>query len=106
MNYEEMTKEELAKELRALNDYMENIVVFWGDKKGFRAMFEEVARNYNSDYTPQEAQNAKYILETEGAFERFIELLQDSFEKGGIYHAISEKMSYIMEQVAQPQKAN
>ena len=45
MNYEEMTKEELAKELRALNDYMENIVVFWGDKKGFRTMFEEVARN-------------------------------------------------------------
>ncbi len=106
MNYEEMTKEELAKELRALNDYMENIVVFWGDKKGFRAMFEEVARNGNSDYTPQEAVNAKYILETEGAFERFIELLQDSFEKGGIYHAISEKMSYIMEQVAQPQKTN
>jgi len=106
MNYEEMTKEELAKELRALNDYMENIVVFWGDKKGFRAMFEEVACNDNSDYTPQEAVNAKYILETEGAFERFIELLQDSFEKGGIYHAISEKMSYIMEQVAQPQKVN
>ncbi len=106
MNYEEMTKEELAKELRALNDYMENIVVFWGDKKGFRTMFEEVARNDNSDYTPQEARNANYILETEGAFARFIELLQDSFEKGGIYHAISEKMSYIMEQVAQPQKAN
>jgi hypothetical protein len=106
MNYEEMTKEELAKELRALNDYMENIVVFWGDKKGFRAMFKEVACNDKSDYTPQEAVNAKYILETEGAFERFIELLQDSFEKGGIYHAISEKMSYIMEQVAQPQKVN
>jgi hypothetical protein len=69
-------------------------------------MFKEVACNDKSDYTPQEAVNAKYILETEGAFERFIELLQDSFEKGGIYHAISEKMSYIMEQVAQPQKVN
>ena len=106
MNYEDMTKEELAKELRALNDYMENIVVFWGDKKGFRTMFEEGAPNDNTDYNPQEARNANYILETEGAFARFIELLQDSFEKGGIYHAISEKMSYIMEQVAQPQKAN
>jgi hypothetical protein len=106
MNYEDMTKEELVKELRALNDHMENVVVFWGDKKGFRKMFEEVARNANLDYTPQEARNAKFILETDGAFGRFIGLLQDSFERGGIYHAISEKMSYIMEQVAQVEKLN
>lgn len=106
MNYESMTREELLKEIRAINEYMENIVVFWGDKKGFRAMFEDVARNENNEFTPEEAQNAKFILESEGAFGRFIELLQDSFERGGIYHAISEKMSYIMEQVSRGNKAN
>lgn len=106
MDYRDMTKEELEKELRAVNDYMDNVIVFWGDKRGFISMFEEVARNENEEYTPQEANNAHYILETEGAFERFIELLQDSFERGGIYHAISEKMSFIMEQVAHDEKFN
>ena len=104
MDYRDMTKEALEKELRAVNDYMDNVIVFWGDKKGFRSMFEEVARNEKGDYTQQEASNAHYILETDGAFERFIGLLQDSFERGGIYHAIAEKMSYIMEQVAHDKK--
>ncbi len=106
MDYLSMTRDELLKEISALNEYMANVIVFWGDKKGLRSMFEDVARNDTDEFTQEEAQNAKFILETDGAFEQFIELLQDSFERGGIYHAISEKMSYIMEQVSRSNKAN
>ncbi|MGC8603664.1 MAG: hypothetical protein ACP5VS_08260 [Desulfomonilaceae bacterium] len=104
MDYNSMTREELLNEIQAQNDYMSNIIVFWGDKRALRSMFNDVARNENDEFTEEEAQNAKFILETDGAFEQFIGLLQDSFEKGGIYHAISEKMSYIMEQVARGDK--
>ncbi len=106
MDYESMNREELLNELRALNEYMSNVVVFWGDKRGLLSMFDEVARNENGEFTEEEAQDAKFILETDGAFDRFVELLQDSFERGGIYHAISEKMSYIMEQVSRGDKIN
>jgi hypothetical protein len=106
MDYESMSCEELIKEIKNINEYMDNIIVFWGDKKGFRLMFEDVASNKTGEYTQEEAQNAKFILDTEGAFDQFIELLRDSFERGGIYHAISEKMSYIMEQVARGNKVN
>ena len=106
MDYQSMTRDELLKEISALNEYMANVIVFWGDKKGLRSMFEDVARNDNDEFTKDEAQDAKFILETDGAFEKFIELLQDSFERGGIYHAISEKMSYIMEQVSRSNKMN
>ena len=106
MDYESMSREELIKEIESINEYMDNIIVFWGDKKGFRMMFEDVASNEKGEYTPEEAQNAKFILDTEGAFDQFIELLKDSFDRGGIYHAISEKMSYIMEQVSRGNKAN
>ena len=63
-------------------------------------MFDEVARNENGEFTEEEAQDAKFILETDGAFDRFVELLQDSFERGGIYHAISEKETSEWEQVS------
>ena len=106
MDYESMTREELLNELRALNEYMSNVVVFWGDKRSLLSMFDEVTRNENGEFTEEEAQDAKFILETDGAFDRFVELLQDSFERGGIYHAISEKMSYIMEQVSRGDKIN
>jgi hypothetical protein len=106
MDYESMTREELLSELRALNEYMSNVVVFWGDKRGLLSMFDEVARNENGEFTEEEAQDAKFILETDGAFDRFVELLQDSFERGGIYHAISEQMSYLLEQVSRGDTIN
>lgn len=100
MDYESMNREELLKELLSLHEYMSNVIVFWGDRKSLWSMFNDVARNEADEFTNEEAQNAKYIVETEGAFEEFVRLLQDSFDRGGIYHAISEKMSYIMDEVA------
>jgi len=96
-----MTREQLIEQLTQLMNYMDNVIVFWGGKKEMLEMFKQVAANEEGEYTQEEARNAAIILEKKGAFEEFIQLLQDSFERGGINYVISEKMSAIMEEVAQ-----
>jgi hypothetical protein len=101
MDYARMSKEELIKQLEELNEYMDNVVVFWGDKRGFMETFKQVAANEGDVYTTEESEHARIILENEGAFDEFIELVRDSFERGGINYVISEKISSIMQEVAE-----
>jgi hypothetical protein len=100
MDFDGMSREELIQHLQEMNDYMDNVIVFWGGKREFRETFEQVARNHDGEYTEEEARNATLILESEGAFDEFVELVRDSFERGGISYVLSEKISAIMEEVA------
>ncbi len=100
MDFDGMSREELVQHIQELNDYMENVIVFWGGKREFRETFEQVARNHEGEYTQEEARNASLILESDGAFDKFVELVRDSFERGGISYVLSEKISAIMEEVA------
>ena len=100
MDFDRMTREELIRHIKELEEYMDNVVVFWGGKREFRNTFQDVARNEAGEYTQQEAVNAAVILGSQGAFDEFIQLVKDSFEKGGINYAVSEKLSALMEEVA------
>jgi hypothetical protein len=103
MDLEHMTREQLIDHVKELNQYMENVVVFWGGKREFRHTMEEVARNESGEYTDEESRNAAVIIEKPGAFDEFIQLIQESFERGGISYVISEKISAIMQEVASKQ---
>ena len=100
MDFDGMSREELVQHIQEMNDYMDNVIVFWGGKREFRETFEQVARNHEGEYTQEEARNASLILESDGAFDKFVELVRDSFERGGISYVLSEKISAIMEEVA------
>ena len=100
MDFDGMSREELIQHIKELNDYMDNVIVFWGGKREFRETFEQVARNNDGEYTEEEARNASTILEDGRAFDKFVELVRDSFERGGISYVLSEKISAIMEEVA------
>jgi hypothetical protein len=100
MDFDGMSREELVQHIQEMNDYMDNVIVFWGGKREFRETFEQVARNHEGEYTEEEAHNASVILESDGAFDKFVELVRDSFERGGISYVLSEKISAIMEEVA------
>ena len=100
MNPDDMTREALVQRVREMTDFFDNVVVFWGDKRRLLANFREVADNKQGEYTPEEAANARTILDRPGAFENFIELTRDSFERGGISYVLSEKISALMEEVA------
>jgi hypothetical protein len=100
MDFDGMSREELVQHIQEVNDYMDNVIVFWGGKREFRETFEQVARNHDGEYTEEEARNAKRILESDGAFDEFVEMVRDSFERGGISYVLSEKISAIMEEVA------
>lgn len=100
MDFDGMSREELIRHIREMNDYMDNVIVFWGGKREFRETFAQVAQNGDGEYTEEEARNAATILGTEGAFDDFVELARDSFERGGISYVLSEKISAIMEEVA------
>jgi len=95
-----MSKDELIQHVKELNDYMENVIVFWGGKREFRQTLQEVADNENNEYTDDEAANAATILDSDESFNDFVELLKDSFDRGGINYAISEKISAIMAEAA------
>ncbi|MBM4325926.1 MAG: hypothetical protein FJ118_02075 [Deltaproteobacteria bacterium] len=103
MDIERMSREQLIDHVKELNQYMENVVVFWGGKREFRETMEEVARNESGEFTDEESRNAAVIIEKQGAFEEFIRLIQESFERGGISYVISEKISAIMQEVASKQ---
>ncbi|MFH0823019.1 MAG: hypothetical protein V2B18_09730 [Pseudomonadota bacterium] len=92
--------DELVKRYNEMKEYMDNVVYFWGGKKEFRESLSEVARNESQEYTKDESESAGVILETDGAFDVFIDLLRDSFERGGINYVVSEKVSAVMQEVA------
>ncbi len=100
MDLENMTREELIQHINELNDYMDNVIVFWGSKKDLWDTFRQVAENKDGEFTEAEARNAATIIGVEGAFDSFIELVRDSFDRGGINYVISEKISAIMEEVS------
>jgi hypothetical protein len=100
MDYENMSRQQLIDRIREVDDYMDNVVVFWGGKNELRETLALVAENKGKEYTEEEAANAAMILQTRGSFEEFIGMVQDSFERGGINYMLSEKMSAIMQEVA------
>jgi len=100
MDFDHMSRDELIRQIQELNEYMDNVIVFWGGKREFRETFQQVARNDDGEYTEEEARNASIIVESDKAFDEFIELVRDSFERGGISYVLSEKISAIMEEVA------
>jgi hypothetical protein len=100
MDFDGMSREELVQHIQEMNNYMDNVIVFWGGKREFRETFEQVARNHEGEYTEEEARNASVILESDGAFDVFVEMVRDSFERGGISYVLSEKISAIMDEVA------
>lgn len=101
-----MNREELIRYINEMNEYMDNVIVFWGDKRALVETFRNVAENKDGEFTQQEAANAAIILGSDGAFDDFLQLLRDSFERGGINYVISEKISAIMEEVAVKHKQN
>jgi hypothetical protein len=100
MELEEMSREQLIGLIREMQSYMDSVIVFWGDKKEFLETFKGIAANEGDEYTSEESACAKTIIEKDGAFDDFLELLRDSFDRGGINYAISEKINSIMEEVA------
>jgi len=100
MNPQDMSHEELVRYVEEMNDYMDNVIVFWGGKREFRDTFRQVAENKDQEYTEEEARNAAILMQSEEAFEEFVQLVRDSFERGGISYVLSEKISAIMEEVA------
>lgn len=100
MDLQKMTREELIQHINELNNYMDNVIVFWGSKKDLKDTFRQVAENKDSEFTQAEAHNAATIIGVEGAFDNFVELVRDSFDRGGINYVISEKISAIMEEVS------
>ncbi len=101
MDFESMSREELVRNIKDLNEALDNVIVLWGGKREFRETFAEVAANAANEYSEEEARNAATILEAEGAFDAFVELLRDSFERGGINFVLQEKIAAIMQDVAQ-----
>lgn len=106
MDPEKMTREELIQRVKEMTEFFDNVVVFWGDKRGLLETFREVADNKDGEYTALEATNARIILDTPGAFDDFIELTRESFERGGISYVLSEKISALMEEVASRHRGN
>jgi hypothetical protein len=100
MDLEKMSREALIQHVREMNDYLDNVIVLWGDKKQLRETLVLVAENADNEFGDEEAAHAATILKTEGAFEELVEMLQESFDRGGINFAIAEKMSAIMQTVA------
>lgn len=106
MDFDSMTREQLLEHIKELNQYIDNVVIFWGGKREFKETFRQVAQNSDGEYTEEEARNASILLEADGAFDRFIEMLRDSFERGGINYVLSEKISAIMDEVASKFRTN
>jgi len=100
MDLADISREELIARLVELTDLVDNTIVLWGGKREFREMFSDVAKNEQGEYTDEEAKDAAVILESDGAFDSFVELVRDSFDRGGINYALQEKISIIMQEVA------
>ncbi len=70
MDFSEMSREDLIKYISDMNDYMDNVIVFWGDKRELQTTFRKVAENSDNEFTEKEADNASTILNSPGAFDR------------------------------------
>jgi hypothetical protein len=101
MQLDEMTREQLIEHIREMDAYLDNVIVLWGGKQQLRETLELVAKNADGEFNDDEAGHAATILKTAGAFEQLIEMLRESFDRGGINFAISEKMSAIMQTVSE-----
>jgi hypothetical protein len=77
MDLESMSREDLIKHINEMNDYMDNVIVFWGDKRELQETFRRVAENADKEFTEEESANAYTILNSQGAFEEFIQFLRD-----------------------------
>ncbi len=106
MELDTMSREALIQHIREMNDYLDNVIVLWGDKRQLRETLTLVAENPDHEFSDQEAAHAATILRSDGAFEELVEMLQESFDRGGINFAISEKMSAIMQTVADKYRKN
>lgn len=106
MDLENASREELIQEIKEMLEYMDDVIVFWGGKKAFRNTFAQVAENSEGEYTPEEARSAKVIIENQDAFDTFLELVRESFDRGGINYMLSEKVSSIMEEVGRRYSKN
>lgn len=95
-----MSREQLIAYIRQLEKERENVIVFWGDREELKETLRLVSENRDEEFTSEESRSAQMILETPGAFEQLIELLRDSFDRGGINYAISENMSALMQEIA------
>ena len=104
MEFESMTKEELIKYINDMKSQMDNVIVFWGGRREFHQTLKDVAGNEQGEYTKEEQENASLILESDGAFDELIDMIRDSFERGGINYVISEKVSTLMEETAERQR--
>ncbi len=100
MDIENLTREELIQRIRDLKRDMDNVLVFWGGRREFRETLEDVARNEGGEYTAEEVRNAATILQSHGAFDELIQLIRESFEKGGINYVIAEKITALMDEIA------
>lgn len=105
MQLSEMSREALIEHIQEIDEYLDNVIVLWGGKKQMRETLEEVAQNADQEFSPEEAGHAATILKTEGAFDEFIEMLRESFDRGGINFAISEKMSAIMQTIGEKHRS-
>jgi hypothetical protein len=99
MDIEAMSREDLIVHLRQLTAHIDNVIVLWGGKRELKETLQHVAQNPDQEFTEEEAADAIAIVQHEGALEELIKMLRDSFERGGINFAISEKMSAIMQTV-------
>ena len=104
MDPEDMSREDLIRQIQEMNDYLDNVIVFWGGKREYFETFKEIVKNSDNEYSADEVRNAGIILDSPGAFDEFIELIRDSFERGGINFLLAEKISAIMEEVATRRK--
>jgi predicted RNA-binding protein with EMAP domain len=106
MDLENASREELIQEIKEMLEYMDDVIVFWGGKKDFKNTFAQVAENAEGEYTSEEARSAKIIVENQDAFDTFLELVRESFDRGGINYMLSEKVSSIMEEVGRRYSKN
>ena len=104
MDLDEVSREDLVRRIKELQDHMDNVIVFWGGKREIRSTLAQVAENEDGEYTQEEARNAEILVRSDEAFDEFIEMIRNSFERGGINYLISEKISDLMEEVASRRK--
>jgi len=104
MELNEISREELVQRIKEMQDYMDNVIVFWGGRREIRDTLAQVAENKDGEYTQEEVRNAGILIRSDEAFDEFIETVRNSFERGGINYVVSEKISAIMEEVASKHK--
>jgi predicted ATP-grasp superfamily ATP-dependent carboligase len=104
MDLDELSREKLIQRIEELQNHVDNVIVLWGGKRELRSTLAQVAENKDGEYTQEEARNAEILVRSDEVFNEFIEMIRNSFERGGINYLISEKISDLMEEVASRRK--